>query len=130
MDSKPNLGALYGADADTTSFLHLATCADLDTLMAPVAILGAPAATPYASVGAYCRNAPDALRQATGVLTANVDRHDFDHGGPVFPMPAKRPVDCGNLAFSETDSAANRASIRDAVGRINADGIRGATRIL
>lgn len=118
MDSKPNLGALYGADSETTSFLNLATCDDLDTLTAPVAILGAPAATPYASVGAYCRNAPDALRQATGVLTANVDRHDFDHGGPVFPVPAKRPVDCGNLSFSETDSAANRAGIRDAVGRI------------
>lgn len=118
MNTKPDLGALYGADTETTSFLNLATCRDLDSLAAPVAVIGAPCATPYASVGAYCRNAPDAIRQATGVLTANVDRHDFDHGGPVFPVPHLRPVDCGNLAFDEADSAGNRAAIRGAVGRI------------
>ncbi|MBD8556123.1 arginase family protein [Rhizobium sp. CFBP 8762] len=115
MGTNADLGALFGAAADTTTFLGLKSCSDLETLTAPVALLGAPCATPYASVGAYCRNAPDALRRATGSLTANVDRHDFDHGGPVFPDPDLRPVDCGDLSFDETDGAANRQKIADAV---------------
>lgn len=127
MNEKPDLGALFGAAAETTTFLGLAACPDLDALSAPVALIGAPCATPYASVGAYCRNAPDALRRATGSLTANVDRHDFDHGGPVFPVPDLRPVDCGNLPFDEADTAGNRAHIAEAVSKVLA---RGAVPVL
>ncbi|GLR52611.1 arginase family protein [Shinella yambaruensis] len=127
MNEKPDLGALFGAAAETTTFLGLAACPDLDVLSAPVALIGAPCATPYASVGAYCRNAPDALRRATGSLTANVDRHDFDHGGPVFPVPDLRPVDCGNLPFGEADTAGNRARIAEAVSKVLA---RGAVPVL
>ncbi|EYR83796.1 arginase family protein [Shinella sp. DD12] len=117
MTEKPNLGALFGA-AETATFLGLPACTDLDALSAPVALIGAPCATPYASVGAYCRNAPDALRQATGSLTANVDRHDFDHGGPVFPTANLRPVDCGNLPFDEADAAGNRVLIAGTVSKV------------
>lgn len=117
MDS-PNLGALFGAAAQTSTFLGLEACHELNELTAPAALVGAVCATPYASVGAYCRNAPDALRAATSSLTANIDRHDFDHGGPVFPDPARRPVDCGNLPFDEADSQANRTGIADAVSTI------------
>lgn len=122
MNTKPNLGALYGASAETSTFLGLEACSNLQTLRAPVALLGAPCATPYASVGAYCRNGPDALRRATNSLTANVDRHDFDHGGPVFPDPNLRPVDCGNLAFDENDSDGNRDKISAAIGQILSKG--------
>lgn len=122
MNEKPDLGALFGAAAETATFLGLEACDNLDALSAPVALIGAPCATPYASVGAYCRNAPDALRKATGALTANVDRHDFDHGGPVFPAPHLRPVDCGNLPFDEADAAGNRARIAEAVGKVRAQG--------
>lgn len=122
MNEKPDLGALFGAAAETATFLGLETCQDLDALSAPVAVIGAPCATPYASVGAYCRNAPDALRKATGSLTANVDRHDFDHGGPVFPAPHLRPVDCGNLPFDEADTAGNRETIAGAVRTVLARG--------
>jgi agmatinase len=127
MTSIPDLGALFGAAAETTTFLGLDACADLDTLSAPVALLGVPCATPYAAVGAYCRNAPDALRQATGPLTANVDRHDFDLGGPAFPRAGLRPVDCGNLPFKEDDGTGNRALIAAAVAKILA---RGAVPVL
>ncbi|MBM2712962.1 arginase family protein [Mesorhizobium caraganae] len=122
MNPKPDLGALYGATTGAKTFLGLEECPDLDHLAAPIALIGAPCATPYASVGAYCRNGPDALRRATGSLTANVDRHDFDHGGPVFPSRGKRPVDCGNLAFDEADSASNRAKIADAVSKVLSKG--------
>lgn len=122
MNTKPNLGALYGASGETKTFLGLEMCTNLEELKAPVAIIGAACATPYASVGAYCRNGPDALRRATNSLTANVDRHDFDHGGPVFPYLNGRPVDCGNLPFDENDSAANRATIATAIETIVAKG--------
>ncbi|WP_182086419.1 arginase family protein [Aureimonas sp. ME7] len=117
MNQKPDLGALFGA-GETSTFLGLDACTDLSTLDAPIAILGVPCATPYASVGPYCRNAPAALRQATAPLTANLERHDFDSGGQVFPEKRLRAVDCGDLAFDESDGAANRDAIRGAVRTI------------
>jgi agmatinase len=121
MTTFPDLGALYGASA-TKTFLGLAACDDLARLEAPIAIIGALGATPYASVGPYCRNAPAALRKATAPLTANVDRYDFDSGGPVFPRPALKAVDCGDLPYDESDFAANRERIRAAVAAIRARG--------
>ncbi|MGQ9365737.1 arginase family protein [Azospirillum sp. ST 5-10] len=116
--SSPDLGALFGAAAQTETFLGLDACRSLGDLTAPVALIGAPCASPYPSVGAYCRNAPDALRRATAAFTANIDRHDFEFGGPLFPDRRLRPVDCGNLPYDEADGAGNRAVIRDAVKTI------------
>lgn len=117
MSDKPDLAALFGATkADT--FLGLERCSDLSELDAPVAIVGAPCATPYGSVGAYCRNAPDALRQSIASLTANIDRHNFDLGGPTYPPGAARAVDCGDLPYDEDDPEGNRATIQGAVAQI------------
>jgi len=113
--SKVDLGALFGASTDTTTFLGLEEVRDLDAVSAPMAIIGAGCATPYASVGAYCRNGPAALRAASASFVANVDRHDFDLGGKVFPNPDRRAVDCGDLDFDEADAAGNRSRIHDAV---------------
>tara|TARA_E500000318_G_scaffold26531_2_gene26574 strand:+ start:1517 stop:2482 length:966 start_codon:yes stop_codon:yes gene_type:complete len=117
MTEKPDLGALFGATPAST-FLGLEKCDDLGKLDASSAFIGAPGATPYGSVGAYCRNAPDALRKATSSLTANIDRHNFDLGGPVFPANTRRAVDCGDLPFDEADFARNRAVIQDAITKI------------
>jgi agmatinase len=117
MTGKPDLGALFGATPAST-FLGLEKCDDLDRMDASSAYIGAPGATPYGSVGAYCRSAPDALRKATSSLTANIDRHNFDLGGPVFPAGTRRAVDCGDLPFDETDFARNRTVIQDAIRKI------------
>ncbi|WP_193170265.1 arginase family protein [Nisaea nitritireducens] len=117
MTGKPDLGALFGATPAST-FLGLEQCDDLDRIDASSAFIGAPGATPYGSVGAYCRNAPDALRKATSSLTANIDRHNFDLGGPVFPAGTRRAVDCGDLPFDERDFARNRIVIQDAITKI------------
>lgn len=114
---KPDLGALFGA-GDVETFLGLEACPDLTLLKAPIALIGAPCATPYGSVGAYCRNAPQALRTAIASLAANLDRHNFDVGGPIFPEPGLRAVDCGDLDYDEADPAANRVRIREAVAAI------------
>ena len=117
MTGKPDLAALFGA-TDASTFLGLQSCRDLDHLAAPIAILGAPCATPYGSVGAYCQNGPDALRKSISNLSANLDRHNFDIGGPIFPMGTCPAVDCGNLKYDESAPAENRARIYDAVSRI------------
>ncbi len=122
MGNQPKLSALYGATSENATFLGLERCEDIDALAAPIAIIGAPCATPYRSVGAYCRNAPAALRQATAALAFNIDRHDFDNDGQVFPQERLRAVDCGDICFDEADHAANRAAIRSAIGTIIAKG--------
>jgi agmatinase len=114
MVSSPNLAALYAA-TETSTFLGFQSWSDLSKLDAQIALLGVPGATPYASVGAYCRNGPAALRRGMANLSANLDRHDFDASGPLFPSDAAKPVDCGDLPFSETDFEANRNAISQAV---------------
>ncbi|WP_193179876.1 arginase family protein [Nisaea sediminum] len=117
MTDKPDLGALFGATPAET-FLGIDKCTDLQRIEASSAFIGAPGATPYGSVGAYCRNAPDALRRATSALTANIDRHNFDLGGRIFPDGARRAVDCGDLPFDAKDFARNRQTISDAIRKI------------
>jgi agmatinase len=48
-------------------------------------------------------------------FSANVDRHDFDANGPLFPSDVAKPADCGDLPFSETDFQVNRNAISQAV---------------
>lgn len=117
MSNKPDLGALFGA-TPTSTFLGLAECTEIEAMDASSAFIGVPGATPYGSVGAYCRNAPKALRRVTAALTANIDRHNFDLGGRVFPADCRRAVDCGDLPFDETDFAANRTLISTSVAKI------------
>ncbi|MYH59125.1 MAG: arginase [Boseongicola sp. SB0675_bin_26] len=122
MTGKPDLAALFGA-TEAKTFLGLDACDDLATIDASSAFVGAPCATPYGSVGAYARNGPASLRQAIGSLTANVDRHNFDLGGPTFPSGTKRAVDCGDLPWSDSDFAGNRQTIRDAISMIVSRGV-------
>lgn len=120
MTDKPDLAALFGSAAST--FLGVEACSDLNSLTAPIALIGAPCASPYSAVGAYCRHAPDALREATVPLAANRTHYDFDTGGPLFPRPELAAVDCGNLPFDEQDAAGNREIIRSAIATIRSRG--------
>lgn len=117
MSNKIDLGALFGAD-EVKTFLGLDACPSLEALEAPIALLGVPCASPYKSVGPYCRNAPEAIRRSAATLAANVDRMNFDIGGPIFPDGHGRAVDCGDLPFDTLDAAANRQAIIQAVSTI------------
>lgn len=125
MTRRPDVGALFGAAAAET-FLGLPKAADLEALDAKIAILGVPWATPYPSVGPYCAGAPKAIRAAIAGYASNLHHVDFDLGGPIFP-DAVTAVDCGDLACSEADPAANRAAIGKAVASVLR---RGATPIV
>lgn len=110
--TRPDIATMFGSGrADT--FLGLPRAADLERLEARIAIIGAPCATPYPSVGAYCAGAPKAIRQAISGYAANLRHMDFDLGGPIFPG-AVAAADCGDLPCSEADPAANRIAIRQA----------------
>lgn len=122
MSQKPNLAALFGA-TEAETFLGLEPCHDLSQIDASSAYIGAPCATPYGSVGAYAQNGPDSLREAIASLSANLHRHNFDLDGPIFPEGTKPAVDCGNLPWSNTDFAANRANIRNAISKIVGQGV-------
>ncbi|MEZ5935731.1 MAG: arginase family protein [Alphaproteobacteria bacterium] len=120
-DGTPALGALFGS-AEVESFLGIDRCDDLDQLDRPIALIGAPTATPYRAVGAYCSDGPTAIRQGMAAFAANLAHHDFDLGGPIFPDGAVSAVDGGDLPCDETDAAGNRKTIQDAVSTILAKG--------
>jgi agmatinase len=122
MTQRPDVGALFGA-AETDTFLGLPRAGDLAALDAQIAILGAPCATPYRSVGPYCAGAPKAIRAAIAGYAANLQHVDFDLGGPIFP-DAVTAVDGGDIAWTEADPAANRSAIREAVATVIAQGAR------
>ena len=111
----PKMKSLFGG-APGGGFLGLPTAEDGDIGAADIVIVGAPAATPYASVGNYCAAAPDAVRAAFG-WPGVLAHHDFDIGGELLP-DGINALDLGNLDYSESDHAGNRATIRDCVGDI------------
>ena len=82
------------------------------------AILGAATATPYASVGAYCRGGPAAIRAGAAPYAANLAHIDFDLGGAVFADGEVTAVDCGDVAIDEDDHAGDRDRIRQAVATL------------
>ena len=110
MSKKPDLSALFGAN-DTSSFLGLEKCENLELLNASLALIGIPCATPYQSVGPYCKNAPQVLRASIASLSANIDRHNFDLNGQIFPEDHPRAVDCGDLSYDEENFQTNRDNI-------------------
>jgi agmatinase len=117
---------MFGRQGGDT-FLGLPACPDLDKLSADIAILGAGCATPYASVGAYCAEAPAAIRAAMANYSATLSHYDFDLGGPLLGEGKASVADSGDLPFDEADPAANRERIRKAVAIMLG---RGATPIV
>src|SRR5580704_5742242 len=121
-----NIGSMYGS-RETSTFLGLPACSDLTALDARIAIVGAGCATPYASVGAYCDDAPGAIRAAMAPYSATTTHYDFDLGGPLFASGKASAADCGDLPVDEADAPRNRERIRAAVSTILD---RGATPIV
>ena len=117
MNEKASLSALFGANTSST-FLGLDKCDDLELLNSPIALIGIPCATPYESVGPYCKNAPRALRESISSLNANIDRHNFDINGKIFVDDEIRAVDCGDLPYDENNFQLNREQISSAIKKI------------
>jgi agmatinase len=91
-----------------------------------VAVIGIPAATPYAFGRAHSESAPAAIRRASAAQVAKLTHYDFDLGGPLLPAGG-RLVDCGDLAFDPADLPGNRTRIADSYRTLLA---RGAAPLL
>lgn len=113
MVDKPNMGAMFGGKS-SGGFLGVAE-GPLDKSV-DIAILGVPAATPYASVGPYCATAAQQVRSAQ-VWPGISKHHDFDLGEKVIPDNVT-VVDLGDLDYSEVDFVSNRQNITNAVEEI------------
>ena len=111
-----DIGAMFGA-APSETFLGLPSAGELAAVEARAVIIGAPGATPYASVGSYCAGAPKAIRAALSGYAANLHHVDFDLGEPIFPG-AVSAVDAGDLDCNGAQPAVNRAVIRQAVATV------------
>ena len=117
MSDKPDVAELMGLTAAST-FLRVPYCENFNSLDASSVFIGAPGATAYGSMGAFCHNAPKALRRSISNEIPLVDRHNFDIDGPIFPEGCKHAVDCGDLAWDDSDYAKNRALIRNTVSKV------------
>ena len=116
-DPRSNIKQMFGS-GDEDTFLGLPRCADLTGLDAKAAIIGAPSVTPYRRVGAYCTNAPRAIREAIAGYAANLHHIDFDLGRPIFENGDVSAVDYGDLPYHDEDFALNRARLRERVGEV------------
>ena len=116
MTKKPDIESILGATASKT-FLGLKVCHDFDMINASSVFIGAKGATPYGNMGPFCQNAPDAIRKAIGYMANNIDRYNFDIGGPIFPKGSKPAGDYGNLPYSKTNFSENRSVIRATVAK-------------
>jgi agmatinase len=107
-NTPPQMGAMFGGQV-MRGLLDMRVAEPGNTDNADIVVMGAPIATPYQSVGAYCAEAPDAVRSAFG-WPGILDHHDFDLGGKIF-LDATSAVDWGNLPCSESDFDHNRKLI-------------------
>lgn len=108
----PTMDAMFGGPASGGLF-DIPTAPMGEVGDADIVVIGAPCATPYASVGPYCADAPDAIRSADG-WAGVLKHHDFDLGGTILAEGTKA-VDWGNLDYSDNDFTANRDGISRAV---------------
>jgi len=110
--SLPDMQALFGGRPVESLFGFRR--GSLDSPGHPdIVVIGAPCATPYASVGPYCADAPGVVRASSG-FPGEREHFDFDLEGTIL-LPETDAVDIGDITYSETDFSANRDAIRQAV---------------
>ncbi len=108
------IGRMFGGGAET--FMGAPACDDPSAVKGRAALIGAPVATSYPSVGAYCAGAPAAIRAAASAYAANRGHVNFDLGAAALPDGAL--ADCGDLGRDAADAAGNRLRIRNAVAAV------------
>jgi agmatinase len=113
---KAQIGSMYGSVSAST-FMGLPSATLAEGARADIALLGAATATPYPSVGAYCADAPQAIRAGIANWAATREHMDFDLGGRLLPQGVTA-VDCGDLSIDPQNAEANRTTIRNAIGTL------------
>lgn len=108
----------------TATFIGMPLCSDLNTIDAEIAVLGVPFGVPYGMAGVCNASAaaPAAIRAQSVRFGDNLDRHDFDLGGPLLDGRNIRVVDCGDVPGDPLDIPGNTARATAAVRAILARG--------
>lgn len=106
------------------SMLYSTVHTDLDTLDADIAFLGIPYGSAYTidEVTNDQTRAPTAVRQATDRAVRNLDRYDFDVGGPIYDGRDIKVADCGDVVGDPKDPSAHYRNAEAAVRKILAAG--------
>ena len=76
-DDRVDIARMFSAGQGAATFLGFPACQSPDEVEAEIAILGAPCASPYRSVGAYCAGAPAAIRDDERGSAARSNRSTF-----------------------------------------------------
>ena len=94
------------------SFLGAPLALEPTAARADLPFLGIPYGDPHdmRNLCPPAAEAPDAVRSASAEFAADLGNHDFDLGGPVFPDPPVRLVDCGDGPGDPRDLEDARAS--------------------
>lgn len=106
------------------TFADLPRCDDLDTLSAHIAIIGIPHGIPASMEAsrAPSSTAPAAIREESLRFGKYLHHHDIDLGGPVLDGRDIRIVDCGDVAMTPGDHAANSTRATGAIREIRKRG--------
>jgi len=106
------------------SFASLPRCDDLDTLDAHIAIIGVPYGVPASmeSSRAPSSEAPAAIREESLRFGKYLTHVDIDLGGPLLAGKDIRIVDCGDVAMTPGDLAANSAATTSVIRAIRERG--------
>ena len=120
MTSLPSIGDMLGSVA-TGTFLGFSSATLGSINGANIVIMGAPCATPYASVGPYSSNAPAAIRAASSTYNASAGHMNFDLDGPIVPAGVV-VVDIGDIEYDAGDGPGNRERLQHAVEQVLAVG--------
>ncbi|HWV24180.1 MAG TPA: agmatinase [Thermomicrobiales bacterium] len=106
------------------TFADLPRCDDLDALDAHIAIIGVPwgIAASMQTSRAPSSTAPEAIREESLRYGKYLTHVDIDLGGPILNNRDIRVVDCGNVAMSPADPAANNAATTEVIRTIRQKG--------
>ena len=115
MTEAPKMKAMFGGQT-RGGFFDLPLESISDTSDADIIVLGVPSATPYQTVGNYCADAPQAVRNAFGWPNV-LQHHDFDIDGFLLNDQTEA-VDWGDLDYSENDFVANRFRIQQTIEKV------------
>ena len=114
-NNKPSMGEMFGGETGG-GFLGMPLVDSITDHDPDIVLMGAGIATPYPSVGAYCADAPSAIRGAFG-WPGVLQHHDFDLDGEIF-SPSICALDWGDLQLDANDFLANRIKITEHVVQV------------
>jgi agmatinase len=106
------------------TFLYSEPCTDLDLLAADIAYIGIPYGEAYtfAEIANDQSRMPRAMRDATNLILRDIERYDFDIGGPLYDGMPIRAVDCGDVCADPLDHRSHSQRAETAIRKILAAG--------